>query len=194
MDLLQAAHAADTGEATGRFAHMATNDAHLDPLTELQQVSAASLVDRTSDKARLLTSAKHGRNVGQESAAAANMKGAALAMSSDAGVVIDHDAAMKRKRVLERGMTFGEGGPQIKKLRIKWQGETAAFSEAWGIFGTEGCLSKCTVSFRGNNVFEGLRELQRESSETVLPQYMYDALTVGTSTIVVRNGALVTEK
>ena len=195
MDLLQAAHATDTGEATGRFAHIASNDAHLDPLMELQQVSTTSVIDRTSEQARLLTSAQHGRNVGQEAVAAAQLKGAALTMSSDAGVVIDHDAASRQKRLQLRGMTFGEGGPQLKKLRFKWEGETSACSDVWGVSGALAPpLMKCTISFRGNNVFEGLRELQLAYSPTSLPEYMYDAVTVGASTIAVRNGAIVTEK
>lgn len=193
MDLLQAAHAADTGEATGRFAHLASNDAHLDPLTELQQVSTMSVVDRTAEQARLRTSAQHGRNVGQEAAAAARIEGAALAMSSDAGAVIDHDASIKEKRLQLRGMTLGEGGAQLKKVRFKWEGETTACSEVWDVSGPAQ-PTKCTISFRGNDVFEGLRELQLESLQAPLPAYMFDALTVGTSTINVRNGAIVVEK
>jgi hypothetical protein len=194
MDLLQAAHAADTGEATGRFAHLASNDAHLDPLTELQQVSTMSVVDRTSEQARLRTSAQHGRNVGQEAVAAARITGAALAMASDAGVVIDHEATSKQKRLRLREMTFGEGGAQLKKVRFKWEGETTAWSEVWGDSSQQAQPTKCTVSFRGNNVFEGLRELQLGAFQAPLPGYMYDALTVGTSTITVRNGAIVVEK
>ena len=195
MDLLEAARAADTGEATGRFAHIASTDAQCDPLTELQQVATTSLVDRASEQVRLQTSALHGRSVGQDAIDAAQSQGAALTMSTETGVAIDHEANHKEERVRLRRSTFGEGGPQMKKVRFKWTGTTAATSEAWGISGGKAAQSKCTISFQGVDVFEGLREmLQFGIVHVPLPAYMHDAPMVGSSTIVVRNGALVADK
>ena len=195
MDLLEAARAADTGEATGRFAHIASTDAQCDPLTELHQVATASLVDRSSEQARLQTSGLHGRSVGQDATEAAQSQGAALTMSTESGIVIDHEATRKEESLRLRRSTFGEGGPQRKKVRFKWTGTTAATSEAWGISGGKAAQSKCTISFHGADVFEGLREmLQLGIVHVPLPAYMHDATMVGTSTIIVRNGAVVADK
>jgi hypothetical protein len=193
MDLLHAAHAADAGEATGRFAHIASNDAQQDPLSELHQVSTASVVDRTSEQTRLQTSAQHGRNVGQE--AAAQSEGAALAMSTETGVVVDHAAADKEERKRQRDETFGEGGPQWKKVRFKWSGTTTAAADSWGVTGDRAIKFKCTMSFHGKNVFEGLREMMELSIiKAPLPGYLIDAPMLGTSTITVQDGAIVTEQ
>ena len=134
--------------------------------------------------------------MGQEAAAVATqIDGAALALSSTTGVVIDHEASTKQDRIKLRGMTFGEGGPQLKKLRFKWSGETTAMSDFWKSSERKAVRSICAFSFVGIDVLVGLRELLVAGKfQTPLPQYVYDAPTAGTSTIVVRDGAMVTEK
>jgi Kinetochore protein CHL4 like len=198
MELLQAARASETGEATGRFSYIATHDVESDPLTEMQEVSAASIMDRTSEDARLQISSEHGRQAGQEYLEAienCENSGGALAASSDAGVIIDHEASLREKRLRLRGSIFGEGGPRLKKLRFKWTGETLATSDVWGAQSNRSAKCKCTFSFRGSHALEGLREMvDLGVFQAPLPSFILDAPLAGTSTIVIRDGAIVKEK
>jgi hypothetical protein len=198
MELLQAARASETGEATGRFAYIADHDVASDPLTEMQEVSTASVMDRTAEDLRLQMSSRHGRHVGQESLETienCEQSGGVLTASTEAGVIIDHDISLREKRYRIRESIFGEGGPRLKKLRFKWTGETLATSDVWGADSNRPAKSKCTFSFHGAHALEGLREMVSFGIFQVpLPNFILDAPLAGTSTIVIRDGAIVKEK
>lgn len=190
MDLLHAAQAAEMGSVTGRFATFASNDTNQDPLTEMHQVATGSVVSRTKEQNRLATSAAHGRSVAQ--AAARAPSGTAVTVVTGGGTVLDHAAADKLLYKRSRGIHFGEGGPRFKKVKFEWSGTTKAVTKSWDAKGAPKMKFKCALTVSGANVYEGLREmLVLGICHTPLPDFIRDAPNLGTSTIKVRDGAVV---
>jgi hypothetical protein len=190
-DLLRDAQAANAGEATGRFATYASKDTQKDPLAELKQVSTDSQVDRSAEQARLAVGQEHGRQVAQQASSVA-AGGGQLTATGENGQVVDHDVAVKKDLKRSREENFGEGGPELKRVVFKWTGETSAAAAVWGIEDRPKTNFKCVLTLKGANVFEGLREmLDFGLISTPLPDYLKNAPSIGKSTIIVKDGAII---
>jgi hypothetical protein len=156
----------------------------------MNQVVTGSVIDRTGEQSRLATSAAHGRDVAQGAARAPT----AMTLVAPGGAVLDYTATINKERKRSRGAYFGEGGSQYKKVRFKWSGMSNAATKSWDlpIEKQKEIKLKCSVAFSGEDVFEGLREMCALGLMRMpLPEYLTEAPHVGTSTITVRDGAIV---
>ena len=208
LDLLQAASAAETGQAVGRFADYASRDTPLCPLQDLQEATAGSMIKSHGNKpkSRLEQSAL---------AVSALAHQATLVAANRAGAVLNHSAAAQEERKRRRVDNLGHSNSttaKLQKIRWKWTGHTNAGSTCWqegqsttdGKDGTSESMSsttneekplrfKCMVTLQSANIMEGLRELVEAGlTKPSLPDYLRDVPLKGNSTIVVVDGAVET--
>lgn len=172
--------AAENGESNrDRYMALAAQDAaRLDPLTELQQVSTASVVDRTNEQARLK---QHGRQAGQVVAAAATLNGAAAEYMNDAAVVVNHEATAQRDRKRRANEAFGtEELPKFRRIKFKVHGAVS-----------NNAAVKRQITLRGSHVYAGLKELFLHGFINEVPDYIKAAPGMTTSTITIKDGAVV---
>ena len=211
-ELLRSARSVATGEAVGRFAHMAASD-QSNPISDLHNAATANLLETKtdSDANRLTLGARHAGNAQvakvAEHVTAASEGGAALVATDQTGtnVWIDHALEQKqsRKRTREEALGRSRDCPSLQRVCWKWSGETAAASACWADDAKENESSstttknfpktkfKCAVVMQGENVLEGLQALVDAGlMEAPLPDFIKNAPSMG-GTIRVENGSFV---
>lgn len=171
LDLLVAAHV--TGSAEGRMDHFAATDTTLDPLSELQDVATASLVDRTADASRLQVGEKHGREI-----AAAAIDGVALVATNKKGTMVNHSSNIESEWKRQRLENLGETSRVVHpRMSWKWTGMTNAASACWDAIPGQPMQFKCGIGMEGSDVMNGLRQMMDLGliEGEVLPDFVRDA-------------------
>lgn len=189
---MRAAHAAETGEAVGRFADYAENDTALCPLQDMQQAATACLLDRSREKTRLQMGAQHGQEVGN---LVAGLPVVATTGPTGLVVVNHHQESRKRARADNLGSDRG-GTAKLQRIRWKLLANTRAASACWQQQQDEKeeestVRFKCQLSVQGSNIMEGLRAMMEAGlTQPNLPDFVRDAPSKGNATIVVKDGAI----
>jgi hypothetical protein len=204
LELLQAARATRSGQAVGRFVKFAFTDTVSDPLLEMNKVSTASMLDRTKEQERLLLGAQHGRALAQTAAHVERRDGAALTAANANGLVVNSSAVLQNDRKRARDSELGKEGdcPRLEKVCWKWTGDTTAAAAAWLSDDEEmqekdspKTKFKCALTLEGTDVMEGLRQMMAKGyAKAPLPDFVRNAPTAGSSTIVVSDNAFVAKK